>query len=429
METTSLEKEPKHSLLNSVVFTSLAVPAIFFLVRDVISVLLGLIVEMTVGKESFLYDISEDIARIAIAVLLILIMPLYFRGRCNFGLKGGCLKLGICLALPEIIVPVWNLMQIYVYKAPLVTGAAAVVAAVLHGIGPGFSEEVFCRGFVVSNLMRIEKDKPNRVLRCVLLSGVSFGLLHLVNVIATGDIAAALIQVVYTAAIGIFSAAVYIRSRNLWGVILFHTLTDISAFIAVFDNNVSGMDIAFSVFGLVLFGALALYLIRPAKQDEINALWDDGWSFGGETEKNRNSAKAVTIITAVIALLIVGGIGVVCYQAKMGYDTPGFPSYEKKLDASVAYDIGSDGRELTISLPCSVGETYEAQNSAPDRLVLKESKKAGDTYRFVFFCEGTGTEKISLNFSMKLDGADFSMKNYSVSVIFDENGKISDIKG
>ena len=193
--------------------------------------------------------------------------------------------------LPQLIVPLWNLLQIAVYKAPLVSGASAVIAAIIHGIGPGVSEEIFCRGFVVSNLMRIRKDKSHRVLYCLLASGIAFGLLHMPNVLATKDIGATIIQVLYTAIIGIFSGAVYVRSRSLWGVMLMHTLTDITAFIAVFDSNATGMDIAFLAFGSVWFLALALYLIRPSKQEKICALWEDGWSFGAETEKNRAGAK------------------------------------------------------------------------------------------------------------------------------------------
>ncbi len=238
-----MEKFVKHRFLNSVLFTALFVPLGFFLLRDTIAAITGIMFESIGGKESFLYQINEDIARLIIAGLLILIMPLFFRGKCNFGFKGGKLALGICLALPELIVPVWNLLQIKVYEAPLVTGAAAVAAAIMHGIGPGVSEEVFCRGFTVSNLMRIWKDKPNRIFRCMLVSGVSFGLLHALNAIATGDVFAALIQVIYTASIGMLDGAIYLRSRNLWGVILMHTLTDVSAFLAVFESNATGMDI------------------------------------------------------------------------------------------------------------------------------------------------------------------------------------------
>lgn len=402
----------------------------FFVLRDLIAVLLGFIFEMTAGKESFLYEIKDDIARTVIAVLLMIIMPLYFRGRCNFGFKGGNAKLGLCLALWEIVVVAWNLAQIYIYKAPLVTGAFGVLAAVVHGFGPGFSEEVFCRGFVVSNLMRSRENKSHRALHCVLLSGVAFGLLHLTNVFVTGDIVAALIQVVYTAAIGIFNGAVYVRSRNLWGVILMHTLTDISAFIAVFDGSVSGMDIAFCVVGSVLFVSLALFLIRPSKQAEIEALWADDWSFGEEDGKKKSGAKTATVVTVLIAILLAVGIGVAVWRAKMGYELPDLPAAEKDLDSNVGYKLGSDGRELTLTLPAlGEGSEYTVENPAVDRLILKERGEADGKYRLVFACEGNGTEKISLKISLTLGDSGFSVKDYTVSVIFDGQGKISEIKG
>ena len=137
------------------------------------------------GKESFLYQINDDIARLIIVGLLMLIMPIFFRGKCNFGFRGGKLKLGILLALPELIVPLWNFLQIKIYDAPFVVGTTAVIAAIVHGVGPGVSEEIFCRGFVVSNLMRIWKDKPKKFTRCMLVSGIAFGLLHAVNAVAS----------------------------------------------------------------------------------------------------------------------------------------------------------------------------------------------------------------------------------------------------
>lgn len=424
-----MEKTSKHKLLNSVLFTALAIPVIFFILRDLIAALLGLLIEMTAGRDSFLYAINDDIARLVIAGLLMLVMPLFFRGKYNFGLKDGNWKLGLCLALPELIVPLWNLLQIAVYKAPLVSGASAVIAAIIHGIGPGVSEEIFCRGFVVSNLMRIRKDKPHRVLYCVLASGISFGLLHMPNVLATKDIGATIIQVLYTAIIGIFSGAVYVRSRSLWGVMLMHTLTDITAFIAVFDSNATGMDIAFLAFGSVLFLALALYLIRPSKQTEICTLWEESWSFGEETEKNRAGAKTAGIVSAVIAGLLVIGVGVTVYQAKMGYDLPLAPLGDRELDADITYEIGTDGQTLTISLPCGAGETYSVDNPASDRLLLQERGQEGDKYRFLFRLKGNVTEKIRLKFSLHIGKMTTSMRDYSVTVKFDEKGNISDVKG
>ena len=73
-----MEKSVKHRFLNSVLFTALFVPLGFFLLRDTIIAITGIMFESIGGKESFLYQINEDIARLIIAGLLILIMPLFF---------------------------------------------------------------------------------------------------------------------------------------------------------------------------------------------------------------------------------------------------------------------------------------------------------------------------------------------------------------
>ena len=424
-----MEKLIKHKFLNSVLFTALFVPLGFFLLRDTIAVLTGIMFESIGGKESLLYQINDDIARLIIAGLLMLIMPIFFRGKCNFGFKGGLPKLGILLSLPALIVPVWNILQIKLYDAPLVAGAAAVFAAIVHGIGPGVSEEVFCRGFAVSNLMRIWKDKPNRIFLSVLVSGAAFGLLHAVNVIVTGDAFAAIIQVIYTAAIGIFYGAVFVRSRNIWGVVIMHTLTDVSAFIAVFDGNVTGMDIAFCAVGSLIFIAIALYLIRPAKRAEIDALWEDGWSFGDEDGKTHAGAKAAAVVSAVVVIAFAASIGVMLYQSKMGYDIPMFPTEEKTLDKDVQYKLSDDKKELTILLPYAGGEKYELESSDPESLVLNDSRENGSTYVFEFSHEGVGTEDIRLTFSKTLGDMPVAIKDYTVTVGFNADGTIASVGG
>lgn len=424
-----MEKLIKHKFLNSVLFTALFVPLGFFLLRDTIAVLTGMMFEAMGGKESFLYQINDDISRLIIAGLLMLILPIFFRGKCNFGFKGGLPKLGILLSLPALIVPVWNILQIKLYDAPLVAGAAAVFAAIVHGIGPGVSEEVFCRGFAVSNLMRIWKDKPNRIFLSVLVSGAAFGLLHAVNVIVTGDAFAAIIQVIYTAAIGIFYGAVFVRSRNIWGVVIMHTLTDVSAFIAVFDGNVTGMDIAFCAVGSLIFIAIALYLIRPAKRAEIDALWEDGWSFGDEDGKTHAGAKAAAVVSAVVVIAFAASIGVMLYQSKMGYDIPMFPTEEKTLDKDVQYKLSDDKKELTILLPYAGGEKYELESSDPESLVLNDSRENGSTYVFEFSHEGVGTEDIRLTFSKTLGDMPVAIKDYTVTVGFNADGTIASVGG
>lgn len=424
-----MENHGKHRFLDSAVFTALLVPLAFFFLRDTIAVFTGILFRSVGGENSLLYQINDDIARLIIAALLMLILPLFFRGKCGFGFRGGKLKLGLLLALPELIIPLWNLLQIRIYEAPLVTGAVAVIAAIIHGIAPGVSEEVFCRGFVIPNLMRIWKEKPNRILRCMLVSGGAFGLLHALNAIATGDVFATLIQVIYSAAIGILDGAIYLRSRNIWGVMLMHSLTDITAFIAVFDGNVSGMDIAFCVFGSLLFLVLAFFLVRPARHAEIDALWADGWSFGEPAGKQHAGARAAAIVSAALIVALVASLGVTLYRAKMGYDTMLPSAGEKTLDQDIHYQIREDGKTLTIRLPYTDGETYDLINSAPASFVLTESREDGNSYLFAFSHTGTGTEEIRLTFSLKIGDLPIAIRDYSVTVSFREDGTISRVGG
>ena len=67
-----MEKFVKHRFLNSVLFTALFVPLGFFLLRDTIAAITGIMFESIGGKESLLYQINDDIAR--------LIMPIFSGG-------------------------------------------------------------------------------------------------------------------------------------------------------------------------------------------------------------------------------------------------------------------------------------------------------------------------------------------------------------
>lgn len=135
------------------------------------------------------------------------------------------------------------------------------------------------------------------------------------------------------------------------------------------------------------------------------------------------------ILTAVLVVTFAASLGVTIYQAKMGYDIPFFPASENALDKDVQYQIGGDGKELTILLPYEFGGKYDLENSDPESFVLKESRENGDTYLFVFSHEGTSTEKVKITFGLRLGDMSTSIKNYSVSVSFKDDGSISTVGG
>ena len=58
-----MEKLVKHRFLNSMLFTALFVPLGFFLLRDTIAAITGIMFESIGGKESFVFKIKYDIAK------------------------------------------------------------------------------------------------------------------------------------------------------------------------------------------------------------------------------------------------------------------------------------------------------------------------------------------------------------------------------
>ena len=137
---------------------------------------------------------------------------------------------------------------------------------------------------VLSNMMYQWRNAKNPIMMSLLASSIAFGLIHLVNLFST--VGPTLIQVGYATGLGIFFGAVYLRTRNLWGPVVVHALIDISAKIFVTEDPVAGiaslavppeqMLVGIAVF--IVFTAIGLYLVRPAKHEEIKALWrEDSW--------------------------------------------------------------------------------------------------------------------------------------------------------
>ena len=135
------------------------------------------------------------------------------------------------------------------------------------------------------------------------------------------------------------------------------------------------------------------------------------------------------IVSAVLVAAFAASLGMILFQAKMGCDIPIFAALRKAPDKDVHYQISDDGRELTISLPYTGGETYDLENSDAATLALKDSRPSGDTYVFVFSHPGSGTEDIRLTFSQRYGDMPISMKDHTVTVQFGSDDRISSIGG
>ena len=160
---------------------------------------------------------------------------------------------------------------------------AIPLSTILMAIMAGASEEVIFREIGISYLARQWRDE-NKVIPMALIPAVVFSLTHLTNFGTMSDIESLLTQVLLTVFFGIFFSAVYLRTGNVWPLIIAHSLHDIMGFSA--SAGVAAMGVGefpgwSTGYIIVIEAALAvcgLYMLRKSKRAEIIELWDRRWS-------------------------------------------------------------------------------------------------------------------------------------------------------
>ena len=199
----------------------------------------------------------------------------YFLVQRRLGLKIKSTKkirwsetLGVCWFLLLADFFYVSAVALGISKAPHMIGTALVIA-----LGAGFFEEYFFRGLFLKLAFQDGIRSSKQVLGVVLLSALSFGLAHLGN-LTHQPLNATLFQVYYATAIGIFFAAIYLRTGSLWWTIILHCLVDFaSVLLSQSTQAAPATSIWNFIFWLPLI-ALGLFLIRPKKLKAIRYLND-----------------------------------------------------------------------------------------------------------------------------------------------------------
>lgn len=276
-------KEKKHRFLKHPILAAFLLPVIGLLGGGIIGQIVVLSLNGFDTKAAQNTLLSNDLPEIFLALLVILIMKQSYDNQFKFGFWKKNLKPSMVFASWGFLVLLLNIIPNLFLGTPL-ESSYGLLLAVTGGIAPGLYEEVTCRGVVLSNMMYQWRNAKNPIMMSLLASSIAFGLIHLVNLFST--VGPTLIQVGYATGLGIFFGAVYLRTRNLWGPVVVHALIDISAKIFVTEDPVAGiaslavppeqMLVGIAVF--IVFTSIGLYLVRPAKHEEIKALWrEDSW--------------------------------------------------------------------------------------------------------------------------------------------------------
>ena len=122
-------------------------------------------------------------------------------------------------------IPLWLIASINLwngispdYPMPGLACAAVMMAFV------GFAEELIFRGFLFKAIL-----KSGSVKKAVIISSVTFGLGHILNLLNGQDFVETLVQVVFAVAVGFVFTMVFYKGGSLWPCILAHSLIDVTS--------------------------------------------------------------------------------------------------------------------------------------------------------------------------------------------------------
>ena len=144
------------------------------------------------------------------------------------------------------------------YPVPGLIYAAVSMALV------GFAEELIFRGFLFKAML-----KDGNVKAAIIVSSVTFGLGHILNLFTGHELIATLIQVVFAVAMGFVFTLVFYKSGSLLPGILAHSFIDVTSVLAS-DDGSRLVNLIVHIVVIVVSIAYCLYLAKRVETPAIN---------------------------------------------------------------------------------------------------------------------------------------------------------------
>ena len=156
---------------------------------------------------------------------------------------------------------IWN--EIHVTNS-----STEIIYHVITMLNVGFLEEILFRGFLFKMM---EKDN---VKKAILVSSITFGIGHIVNLLNWADLLPTILQVCYAIAIGYMLVLVFLKSKSIIPYILFHGIFNA---LSIFNNGES--QIWSNLLLIVLCLSYAMYINKTVKNKLLERFIKEKQSF------------------------------------------------------------------------------------------------------------------------------------------------------
>jgi len=128
-----------------------------------------------------------------------------------------------------------------------------IIYYIISMIGVGFLEEIIFRGFLFKAM---EKDS---VKAAVIVTSLTFGVGHIINLLNGADFIPTLLQVIYATATGYLFVTILQKSKSLWPCIITHILVNS---LSIFNNSESIINIYIAPIFLTIVPLLYTFYIN-----------------------------------------------------------------------------------------------------------------------------------------------------------------------
>ena len=135
-----------------------------------------------------------------------------------------------------------------------------IIFYILTMLNVGFLEEVIFRGFLFKMM---EKDNVNRA---IIISAITFGIGHIVNLLNGSNLIPTLMQISYAISIGYLFVIIFYKSKSLIPCIITRCLVNSLSIFNV-ENTVS-LYVS-SMFLIIISLVYAIYINKSIKEQEI----------------------------------------------------------------------------------------------------------------------------------------------------------------
>ncbi|WP_434304940.1 lysostaphin resistance A-like protein [Clostridium botulinum] len=127
--------------------------------------------------------------------------------------------------------------------------------------GVGISEEFIFRGTILNLLIDKFDKTPKGIYASIIISSIIFGTAHITNIFSGVSVKSAFIQAVGATVLGALLGTMYLRTRNIWVVVILHALMDFSCLIGSGFFGINSITSEINSYSYVKFIGFIIYLI------------------------------------------------------------------------------------------------------------------------------------------------------------------------